>query len=409
MPNQILKKFCGDRPEGWTTEKIGDCLREVSVPIRMRDSESYRLVSIRRRNGGMFERGHVFGRDILTKTLQKVIPGSFVIARMQVVHGACSLASEEFSGAAISKSYTSFAGTDRCGTKFFSWLAKSPLMYAYYLHASHGVVIEKMTFDQESWLRFPIYLPPWREQLGIVEVLEAADESILSKRQLVTKLDRTHLALTSHVMAETTGWRLAKLAELLQGRPKNGYSPKEVEDFTGVAMLGLGCLTPTGFEPRQIKNSPPRDPRVGRARLADGDLLVSRANTREYVGLAGRYRDIGMPCIYPDLMMRLTAGPGVRTDFLELALRSPFARKQIEALAVGTSESMVKISSDIVMNLEIKLPALEEQERIVRLVADAARPLQDTHNQVRKLIAAKQGLMKDLLTGQVRVNSAGKV
>ena len=78
--------------------KWNDILQPCVNQIKMTDNDIYPLASIKRRNGGIFHRETKFGKEIITKTLRKLIPTSFVISRMQVVHGACSYASEEFEG-----------------------------------------------------------------------------------------------------------------------------------------------------------------------------------------------------------------------------------------------------------------------------------------------------------------------
>ncbi|MEU2363195.1 restriction endonuclease subunit S [Streptomyces noursei] len=159
--------------------------------------------------------------------------------------------------------------------------------------------------------------------------------------------------------------RQVRLKEVLQGNLRNGYSPKEVPQWTGVLALGLGCLTGDGFVPRQLKRVPDT-PEARRALLQEGDLLVSRANTRELVGLAGRYQDVGAPCIYPDLMMRLRVNASqCLPSYMELVLRSDAVRRELRALARGTSESMVKISAGAVENLVVPLPSLDGQRQIV--------------------------------------------
>ncbi|WP_200422522.1 restriction endonuclease subunit S [Streptomyces sp. Y2F8-2] len=115
----------------------------------------------------------------------------------------------------------------------------------------------------------------------------------------------------------------------------------------------------------QLKNVPDSE-HARRFLLADGDLLISRANTRDLVGMVGRYASDGVPCIYPDLMMRLF--PDERRcsgAYLEIVLRSSTVRSEIHAGARGTSDSMVKISASFVEDIEIPLPTLEEQHRIV--------------------------------------------
>jgi type I restriction enzyme S subunit len=156
-----------------------------------------------------------------------------------------------------------------------------------------------------------------------------------------------------------------RLGSVLESPPKNGYSPKDVPEWTGLKALGLGCLTPRGFAPNQLKNVPD-SAMARRFTLADGDLLISRANTRELVGLAGRFTQIGVACIYPDLMMRLRPkAEQCLPGYLEIVLRSASVRRAVQAGARGTSESMVKISASLVEDLRIPLPPLPEQRDIV--------------------------------------------
>jgi type I restriction enzyme S subunit len=212
-----------------------------------------------------------------------------------------------------------------------------------------------------------------------------------------------HLYRSSPVGWIPKEWSAGPLSEWLQGRPKNGYSPQPAGRWTGIQMLGLGCLTATGFQPRQLKDAPASDPLVRAAFLAPGDLLMSRANTRDLVGLVGRYRDVGTACCYPDLMMRLTPAPRTSAAFLELVLSSPGSRRQIQALASGTSGSMVKISGSIVMALNVSVPEPSEQARILECLDASDQRLRLERNSVEQLQALKSGLMDDLFTGRVRV------
>jgi type I restriction enzyme S subunit len=167
-------------------------------------------------------------------------------------------------------------------------------------------------------------------------------------------------------------------------------------------MLGLGCLTQAGFQPIQLKNAPRGDPLLSKVVLRDGDLLVSRANTRELVGLVGIYRDVGRPCTYPDLMMRLTLR-GVPVELMELAISSLPVRRQLQAAASGTSGSMVKISGGVLRAVRIALPKGDERERIIDATAKIRQRIAAENHAVTKMKAIKHGLMEDVLTGRVRV------
>ncbi|MBX3635366.1 MAG: restriction endonuclease subunit S [Rubrivivax sp.] len=275
-----------------------------------------------------------------------------------------------------------------------------------------------------------IPVPAIREQHTVGDLLDALDTTIHQTEAIIEKLKRVKQGLLHDLLTRgiddngelrppqyeaphlykraplgwtPVAWDAGRVSAWLEGRPKNGYSPQPAGRWTGIQMLGLGCLTASGFEPRQLKDAPATDQLVGKALLTPGDLLMSRANTRELVGMVGRYHDVGTPCCYPDLMMRLTPTSGTTAAFLELLLRSPDVRRQVQASASGTSGSMVKISSSTVLNLHIAMPSLAEQRRILQCLEASDSSYDFETGVLHKLRELKLGLMDDLLTGRVRV------
>jgi type I restriction enzyme S subunit len=288
----------------------------------------------------------------------------------------------------------------------------------------------QVNFANSTLLSVPISLPPLPEQRRIAEIFDTLDEAIRKTEQLILKLKQVKQGLLHDLLTrgiDDNGelrdperypeqfkesplgkipkqWEVAPLEKFLASPPKNGYSPDEAGSWTGRLMLGLGCLTPDGFVPTQLKFAPKSDRRVDASILRTGDLLVSRANTRDLVGLVGRYGDVGHPCSYPDLMMRLEPHANFASGaYLELVLRSGPVRQQIQAAAVGTSASMVKISGAIVRSLHVAIPLLREQERILGVHESTKQRLATEEAELGKLRALKNGLMEDLLTGRVRV------
>lgn len=190
--------------------------------------------------------------------------------------------------------------------------------------------------------------------------------------------------------------QLVRLDSYLAAPPRNGYSPVESAEWTGVKMLGLGCLTSEGFTPRQLKNAPFNVSEKHAAILHGGDILMSRANTRDLVGLAGKYSPIGAPCIYPDLMMRLRTARNCIPEFLELVLRARPTRQAIQNLAQGTSESMVKISTAAVRSLMIPHFRLEEQRHIVEILDSVSESGRAADAEVVKLKRVREVLAEQL-------------
>lgn len=285
--------------------------------------------------------------------------------------------------------------------------------------------------QQAKLLTLPVVIPSFLEQQKTAQILDTIDKLITLTDRHIAKLKQAKAGLLHDLLTlginengelrdpvehpeqfkETgtaigqipQGWEIQSIKSLLEGRPKNGYSPKEVNEWTGKLMLGLGCLTPEGLQLCQLKNAPAQDPRIDAALLKDGDFLISRSNTRELVALVEVFNDLGIPTIYPDLMMRLVPNQKITSYLLEVLMRHHPVRQQLTSAAQGTSGSMVKINSETVLKTIAAVPSSEEQARILKCINGYNHRIRAKNARLEKLKLLKKGLMTDLLTGRVRV------
>ena len=205
MQTLLTGKRCFPEFEGqeWREVRLGDVLKEVRRPVAWDDNELYRLISVRRRSGGLFHREDLYGRDILTKTLKHAKAGDFLISKMQVVHGAMGLVRDEFDGMQISNSYISVRPRypKELVIEFFDWLCRLPEMYHRTYLSSYGVHIEKMTFNYDLFLKEKIKLPVTiEEQQAIVRVLDTAECEERSIESQITQLRTEKRALTQQLL-----------------------------------------------------------------------------------------------------------------------------------------------------------------------------------------------------------------
>ncbi|QIK75701.1 restriction endonuclease subunit S [Nocardioides piscis] len=268
---------------------------------------------------------------------------------------------------------------------------------------SHGTTMKHIT--RGDLASHSVRLPQRNEQVRIAKVLNTLDEQIRAAESITEKLVTIEGAVLNDLLRGIPEGSDRRLGDLLLTPPKNGYSPVAASEQTGAYMLGLGCLTRRGFVPRQLKHAPRRDTRLQPFLLRDGDVLMSRSNTRELVGQVGIFRDVGAPCYYPDLMMRLVPSESIGAEYLAIVLNSASVRRQIMNVASGTSGSMVKVSRSIVEALTLPVPAPVDQDRIVAAVVGLRSALDLELEQLQKTRLLKVGLMRDLLTGLVRVPS----
>ncbi|MBS1854934.1 MAG: hypothetical protein JST11_06185 [Acidobacteria bacterium] len=331
----------------------------------------------------------------------------------------------------VSPAYVVLEPGKKTDSVFAEYLFSTRAAIAEFKRLSYGVVDDRLRLYYRDLVRIPFLVPRSRtEQRKIAKILSTLDETIKQTEALIakyqqiksgmmqdlftrgvtpdgrlrpTRVEAPHLYTESHVGWIPKEWVFATLSECLLGGPKNGYSPREADEWSGVYALGLGCLTLQGFSPSQLKMVTGSSAALTAALLTDGDLLLSRSNTTELVGLCGVYRDVGAPCIYPDLMMRLRPNRRASARFLEALLLSPLVRRRLTSAAVGTSGSMVKLNARSVLGLEFALPLEDEQSRILRVIDQQRTSVRSLEEDLDKLRQLKQGVMQDLLTGRVRV------
>ena len=206
---------------------------------------------------------------------------------------------------------------------------------------------------------------------------EPAEE--LLKRCLAErrKLNRTDVSEVQPLSTEEAlgydipeSWLWQRLDDLLVFGPTNGISPKAVDYETPVRSLTLSATTSGRFKGEHSKFITTEVPADSDLWLSDGDILVQRGNTIEYVGVAAVYRGQPNCFVYPDLMMKLRVASTFDVGFIHLAMSQGAGRDFLRARASGTSGSMPKINQTTLKSLPIPLPPLAEQRRIVAKVSE---------------------------------------
>jgi type I restriction enzyme S subunit len=199
-------------------------------------------------------------------------------------------------------------------------------------------------------------------------------ERILQERRKLNRISCTDIRVLNPSeqldwqIPET--WRWQTLEDILISGPTNGFSPKAVEYETPVRSLTLSATTSGRFKGEHSKFIPNDVSPDSDLWLRDGDILVQRGNSIEYVGVSAVYRGEPNRFVYPDLMMKIRVAAELEIDFIHLAMSTELARDFLRARASGTSGSMPKINQVTLKSLPIPLPPLAEQRRIVARVGE---------------------------------------
>lgn len=240
-------------------------------------------------------------------------------------------------------------------------------------------------------------LPPLEEQRSAVTVLQAATENCHAIEEAYCAAGRVQQSYKDALVGGSASADAKDylLSDLLLGSPESGCSAPPRDAATGHFVLGLAALSRTGYVSGDFKPVEPTSKMLA-AKLAAGDMLISRSNTVDRVGYVGIFCDERDDVSFPDTMMRLRPNPDlILPGYLEALLQTTSARDYLMRIAAGTSASMKKINRANLLNMPLKVPSLQDQgasvERLNELknVVSAQRARLDTAQQITKLIAAR--------------------
>ena len=173
-------------------------------------------------------------------------------------------------------------------------------------------------------------------------------------------------------------------------------------------VLKVGCVNKDSFSPQQNKKLPASLQPDRSLEIRDGDILMSRANTTELLGLAALAENPPQKRLLCDKLFRFHANSDCfNPRFLVLALRAGPCRAQIESSTNGASSSMQNIGQDVIKNLVVPMPPVIEQNKIVAQIVLEIQPTNVAINRLEREIELlreyRTRLVADVVTGKLDV------
>lgn len=249
--------------------------------------------------------------------------------------------------------------------------------------------------------KFEFRLPPREQQMQLVELLWAADEVGEQYQDLINRLENSLNILVEKELYRS-GIPRKKLSTvvtgIIAGTSVNGLNTPQIASHEK-AVLKVSAIGRRGFVPSESKVLISQDDFIPKLAVRKGNLLITRANTKELVG-----RVCLVDLDYPNLMLcDKTLEIVVNNDlaskaYLVEVLKSLDTRKQIEGLATGTSDGMKNISQKGILSIELPLPGINEQlaqaNRLQSIKAQVANSIQTLGSHV----IAKQQLINRIFS-----------
>jgi len=408
----------GQKPDGWIETTFGNVLEPIARKAELQDEVEYQLVVAKRNRRGIAPRSVLTGQEIKTKTQFYLRENDFLIAKRQIIHGACGIVPVELDRAIVSGEYSVLNVKSGLLLDFLEYYCHTIHFQQTCFQSSIGVDVEKMIFKIDQWFKWPLYLPPIEEQRKIAEILSTWDEAITKTEQLIAALQARKKGLIQRLltgevrfskyvksdeMQETkfgpipADWQMKKVRQIGKvnadtlGNDGSGKKYYYVE----LSMVSEGDITfPT--EPIAYVNLPSRARRIPHEH--DVIMATVRPNLLGYATWDDELPDhlvsTGFALISPKLP--------VDKDFIYQSLYGDVIQRQIHGLVTGSNYPA--INSTEVKNLNLCWPKnSHEREKIGQVFRSIDDEINLLIQKLKALQKQKKGLMHRLLTGDMRV------
>ncbi|QSJ19751.1 restriction endonuclease subunit S [Nostoc sp. UHCC 0702] len=298
-----------------------------------------------------------------------------------------------------------------------------------------GISIIQSTISNvngQKYANISLAIPPLREQQSIVSFLDCEttriDTLITKKRELINLLRKKRVVLITQTITKGLDftvpmkdsripwigkipqhWEVRRFKFMIKYL-EQGWSPaceNRLTDEEEWGVLKVGSVNGGNFNELEHKALPVNlEPKL-QYEIKNGDILVSRANTKELLGSVAKVHTIQRKLLLCDKLYRLKTVDDVDPDFFVILLQSRCARYQFERDSSGASDSMQNISQASMDNFTLPLPPLQEQKLIVDKFNKSFRQLHELKEklltQIKELQKYRQSLITAAVTGKIDV------
>lgn len=431
--SESLSDWLPPLPKGWVIKPFFSVMRERRNPNQNLDVTKVLSLSY----------GRVIDRNV--ENNYGLLPASFdgynivepndIVMRltdMQNDQRSLRTGSVETRGI-ITSAYTTVTPADVLLPRFAHYLLHGYDL-AKVFYRMGGGLRQSMKYDDLK--RLPLVVPPKTDQELIASFLDdktaRIDALIAEKKRLIDSVRAYEQAEISRMLTEgldkralvSTGreflpsappnWRVTAFKRALRAMGQ-GWSPqcdsRPAEDNEW-GVLKVGCVNGTAFDASENKALPSSlEPDLAYV-IQKGDVLMSRANSRELVGSVAMVETDHPNLLLCDKLYRLDLRlDWVLPGYAVLMLRSDSARRQIELGASGASSSMQNISQDVVRGLLVAFPPLDEQQVIVAasvaVRGTSGRLAVHAEEHIARLREYRASLISAAVTGQLDIGTCG--
>lgn len=271
-----------------------------------------------------------------------------------------------------------------------------------------GTAQPQVTINNAEDLQIP--LPPLATQRAIVTKIETLfaelDKAVQHLRTAQQQIKTYRQAVLNETMNATKFVPVGEvITEMGQGwSPKCCNEPSTSENEWGV--IKTTAIQSCCFIEEENKKLPKNlEPRL-KHELKAGDILITRAGPKVRVGVCCLIKKTRPKLINCDKAYRVVLNRDmIDAQYFEYVINSPTCIKKLDELKTGISDSGVNLTQSRFYDLQIPLPPLAEQQRIVKEIesrlSQATASETYIENALQQAEALRQSILKKAFSGDL--------
>lgn len=198
-------------------------------------------------------------------------------------------------------------------------------------------------------------------------------------------------------VSNSMGWDCCELGACLDSidNGKSYVCDNDCRTRDNPAILKLSAVTYGIYKPDENKAMLDDELFDESAEIKNGDLLFTRKNTPELVGMSAYVFNTPPKLMMPDLIFRLNTKAFCNKIFLWQLINHDLFRPCIQNIANGSAKSMSNISKERLSKLTVPVPPLELQHQFAAFVEATDKSKLAVQRQLEILKTLKKSLMQE--------------
>lgn len=281
----------------------------------------------------------------------------------------------------------------------------------------HGA---QQNINATEYRHLDVLYPPIPEQRRIADILSTVDKQIQQTEEIINETKELKQGLIQDLIffgRNPNGSQTVQIGPMTTEIAESWDVTTVGEVTTKVQYGSSESLSAEGEHPvfrmnniedgkmvsSPMKYSSLEEDQVEKYLVKKGDILFNRTNSIDLVGKSGIF-DLEGDYVFASYLIRLRTDEKMNPYFLNYYLNSHIGQDILFSIATRGA-SQANINATNLKTVKVPHPPREQQDRIVNQIQKVEEKIERERETKQHLQELKHGLMQDLLTGKVRVNT----